>query len=248
MHMGKFLSALLIGSLALPVHAGVVIHTTRVIFDGSKPVAAVQLENSGEVPSLMKSWLEYAAEQPQDKQDKAHENKKLPFIISPPVARIEAKTRQTLRIRYTGEPLAEDRESLFYLNVLDVPPKPKKEQLTGSGNYMQFAITSRLKFFFRPKGLPYGVDEAYEKVTWHIGSNNTVVVKNPTPYFITYSAVSLMSKDKVEQTAKQTDMVAPFSESVFELSKPGNSKADSVEWQLINDFGGIGKGRSVLQY
>lgn len=246
MHMGKFLSALLIGSLALPVHAGVVIHTTRVIFDGSKPVAAVQLENSGEVPSLMKSWLEYAAEQPQDKQDKAHENKKLPFIISPPVARIEAKTRQTLRIRYTGEPLAEDRESLFYLNVLDVPPKPKKEQLAESGNYIQFAVRSRLKFFFRPANLPYSVNNAYEKVTWHI-IDKKLVAKNPTPYFITYSGLSLLAKNAAQQDLEEGGMVAPFSEHSFQLPKQP-LQADSVEWHLINDYGGSQKGRSALQY
>lgn len=228
------------GLAALSAQANVVIGTTRVVFNADKPITTVQLQNTGTAPSLIQSWLDFS------EFNAVETGKKAPFIITPPVTRIEADTRQTLRIRYTGEPLAQDRETLFYLNILDVPPKPKKEQLAESGNYIQFAVRSRLKFFFRPANLPYSVNNAYEKVTWHI-IDKKLVAKNPTPYFITYSGLSLLAKNAAQQDLEEGGMVAPFSEHSFQLSKQP-LQADSVEWHLINDYGGSQKGRSALQY
>ncbi|MEN2733548.1 fimbria/pilus periplasmic chaperone [Escherichia coli] len=55
-------------------------------------------------------------------------------MITPPIFRMDSKSGQTVRIVYTGESLPKDRESLFYLNVLDIPAKPraKKTPITQS--------------------------------------------------------------------------------------------------------------------
>lgn len=52
---------------------------------------------------------------------------------------MEPKSGQTIRIVYTGESLPQDRESLFYLNVLDIPAKPKLEE--NSENSEEITIT-----------------------------------------------------------------------------------------------------------
>ena len=47
----------------------------------------------------------------------------MPFTMVPPLFRLDPKKGQMLRIVYTQEPLATDKETLFWLNVLEVPPR-----------------------------------------------------------------------------------------------------------------------------
>ena len=45
----------------------------------------------------------------------------MPFLL-PPVARITGNSGQQLRIKKLANKLPANKESLFYLNVLDIPP------------------------------------------------------------------------------------------------------------------------------
>ncbi|MDE9471355.1 fimbria/pilus periplasmic chaperone, partial [Xenorhabdus bovienii] len=75
----------------------------------------------------------------------------VPFILTPPVNRIDPNKGQSLRIRYIeNNHLPADRESLFWLNALEIPVKIKEE---GNRNYLQFAIRTCIKIFFRPSSL-----------------------------------------------------------------------------------------------
>ena len=209
-------------------HANIVILGTRIIYPSDQKNITIQLQNKGKRPSLVQSWI-----------DSNQENSDAlalhtPFIITPPVSRIDPQTEQTLRIRYTGQELPQDRESLFYLNVKDIPAKPKTEaKLT---NYLQFTFTSRLKLFFRPTTLPFPVEQAYARVSWHI-DGKSILAKNPTPYYITYSAISIKQHNK-QYHVEQPAMIAPFSEHTFSLPVNIADKTSEVHWRIINDYGG----------
>lgn len=45
--------------------------------------------------------------------------------------------------------LPQDRESLFYLNVIDIPP----DNPARSGNLLKLAMQNRIKLFYRPQGI-----------------------------------------------------------------------------------------------
>ncbi len=47
------------------------------------------------------------------------------MIPAPPFFKIAAKEKQIVRIMKTDSALPTDRESLFWLNVQEIPPKPK---------------------------------------------------------------------------------------------------------------------------
>ncbi|MGC7561062.1 fimbrial biogenesis chaperone [Pasteurella sp. PK-2025] len=217
--------------------ANVVILGTRIVYPQDKKNISIQLENNGDRPALVQAWLD------DGRTNVDPSTIKLPFIITPPVSRMEAKSQQVLRIRYTGEALAQDRESLFYFNLFDIPPKPSKKELDKNPNYLQFAVNNRLKFFFRPTSLPYPVSDAYQKVQWSVNGKK-LVVKNPTPYHITYLEIELKQGKKVYKV-KNADMVAPFAEAQFDLVQPVKGKAD-VHWHVINDYGGKFSGQSTL--
>ena len=139
--------------------ADIVISGTRIIYPQSSKDVVVNLDNHGTKPLLVQTWLD-------DGRDGVNpEELKLPFIITPPVSRIDPKKGQSVRITYTGIPLPQDRESLFWFNVLEIPPKSKaadKENL----NQLQLAFRTRIKFFYRPDGLKGSAGEAAEHLTW----------------------------------------------------------------------------------
>ncbi len=115
-------------SVSAVVQGSVVIMGTRVVYPATQKSISIRLNNDNESPALVQSWLDDgdAAAPP--------ESVHVPFIITPPIFRMDSKSGQTVRIVYTGESLPKDRESLFYLNVLDIPAKPgaKKTPITQS--------------------------------------------------------------------------------------------------------------------
>ncbi len=226
-------AALLIACLASPLaRANVLVGGTRVILPAADGEVTVRLTNENDRPALVQAWIDRG--DPASSPDSVDS----PFLITPPMFRMEPQRDQSLRILFTGEPLPADRESLFWLNVLEVPPKPKAGE--GAQNYLQLALRSRLKLFFRPAGLAGEVVKAPSLLTFVAkqGDGGTVlVVKNPTPFHITLAELSVQAGGKSHQA--ETGMVAPMSElrlRVTGLTTPPAAGA-AVQFSAINDFG-----------
>ncbi len=192
--------------VATASYANVVITGTRIIYPANQKNISVQLSNVGSEPALVQTWIDNGD------SHAAPEQIKTPFVITPPISRVDANKGQTLRITYTGEPLAQDRESIFYFNMLDVPPNPKDK----SQNYLQIALRSRIKLFSRPTDLKVSPEEAYKQVEWRV-QGKQLIANNPTPYFITYSDIAVQVGHKVKVT--HPDMIAPFSQATFNLTQ-----------------------------
>ena len=130
--------------LIYDAHASVTISGTRVVYPLGQREVTVKLDNDSLHPSLVQVWMDdgNAAAKPGDIQ--------VPFVITPPIFRMEPKKSQVLRVMYSGEPLPSDRESVYWLNVLDIPPKAEDAPDT---NALQFAFRIRIKLFVRPAKL-----------------------------------------------------------------------------------------------
>lgn len=219
--------------------AGVVIIGTRIIYPAQQKNVSVQLSNMENSPALIQAWIDNGD------PNAAPETIQTPFVITPPLARIEGNKGQTLRITYTGEPLPQDRESVFYFNLLDIPPKPQDAEIE---NYLQIAVRSRIKLFYRPQNLAISPDDAYQQVQWHIEQYQgkpVLVANNTTPYFITYNDIKLQ-QGKSQVSVKEPTMVAPFSQHRFALSK-NISSASQVVWTVITDYGAKYTNNSALR-
>ncbi|MEE3608878.1 fimbrial biogenesis chaperone [Avibacterium paragallinarum] len=220
--------------------ASIIITGTRVIYPSNQRNVNVQLTNTGDYPSLVQSWID--AGNSRETPDEV----RTPFVITPPITRIEKEKGQTLRITYTGEPLAKDRETVFYLNILDIPPKPIFAENEENRNHLQIAVRSRIKLFFRPSDLNMDAKAAYDKVEWQLVQNQgkkQLLARNPTPYFITFHQIEI-GQNKKRVAVKNPAMIPPFSDYYFELN--ANSTANTVYWVVINDYGGKQKGESKL--
>lgn len=88
-------------------------------------------------------------------------------MITPPISRVEATKSQTLRITAlpNASTLNQQQESVLWLNVLDIPPKPTaKGGETVPDNFLQLAIRSRIKFFYRPSTIKEDANLAADKL------------------------------------------------------------------------------------
>jgi chaperone protein EcpD len=64
-----------------------------------------------------------------------------------------------------GKSLPQDRETLYWFNVLEIPPKSKAAN-DENLNQLQLAFRTRIKFIFRPDGLKGNPLDAAANVTW----------------------------------------------------------------------------------
>jgi chaperone protein EcpD len=238
--LGATLIALAACSVA--ADASVVIGGTRVVFPAAGGEVTVRLNNNGAQPVLVEAWIDAG------NPDSTPDTSRVPFLITPPLFRMNAGKGQSLRIVYTGQTLPTDRESLFWLNVLEIPPKPG----TANGeaqNTLQFAVRSRLKLFFRPANLTGNPLTAASQITWSLardGHGYALVAHNPTPYHVTFSKVSLEAGKAA--LATEAGMVAPLSTLRLPLAEaaPAPAPGAAVAFTTINDFGAAAANQGTI--
>jgi len=220
---------------SLQASASVVIAGTRVVFNAKDRESTIKLTNEGALPALVQVWL--------DKGDPnaAPAEISVPFTATPPVSRIEPGKGQTLRIFYTGEALPKDKESVYWLNVLEIPPEGSVET-----NKLQLAIRSRIKFFYRPSDLSGTALEAPSKLDWQLERGGKQVrLHNPTPYFVSLSSFEVNGMDK--PVFDDGGMVGPGETKGFALKTEVIPRSGlKIRYHAINDFGGTSDGDAVL--
>jgi chaperone protein EcpD len=217
-------AACLISALCtFQVQAGLVINGTRVIYPGDEKEITVQVSNKGQRPVLVQSWLDTGD------SEATPDTITTPFILTPPINRLDSGKAQSLRISgVSTSALPQDRESLYWLNVLEIPGRPGSEMK--NENYLQLAVRSRIKFFWRPASLKEGAASAPRALSWSV-TEQGLKASNPTPYFISLAAVTVGGK------TTDVDMVAPFSDRTFPDVKVSRGSSVHAEW--IDDYGAI---------
>jgi chaperone protein EcpD len=229
--------------LAGSAQAGVVISGTRVIYQASEREITVKLGNEGDTPALVQVWLDTG--NPNALPDES----KVPFTLSPPLFRLDPKKGQSLRLIYTQEPLPQDKESLFWLNVLEVPPRADTATTSNDPNSLQLAFRSRIKLFFRPAGLPGNADDAAAQVRWKFvrkdNGGYALEATNPSPYHVTFSKIAAVD-GATTWTSYKGGMVDPGASVDFDLGSmtPLAAVPAQVDYTFINDYGAGVNGKS----
>ena len=222
--------------LAAPAQADIVINTTRVIYPEQDREITVKLTNDEETqPRLVQAWIDDGA------SDKTPDELDVPFQLTPPVTRMEAGKSQSLRIIHTKDKaLPTDRESVFWLNVLGVPPKPDDAAEQSS---LRFAFRTRIKLFFRPQNLPGKVADAPAALQWKLlpgsGKETVLEVRNPSAYHVSFANVAVALDGRAEEEELQASMVAPGGSERFVLksAQPAPGAKAEVRFKIVNDFG-----------
>ncbi|MDM0020134.1 fimbrial biogenesis chaperone [Variovorax saccharolyticus] len=217
--------------------AGIVITGTRVVYPAQEREVTIKINNTGTLPALVQSWIDDGNEKT------SAQEKSMPFSLLPPVFRVDPGKAQTLRMSYTQEPLPQDRESVFWLNVLEIPPRPDAETRE-SRNLLQMAFRSRIKIFFRPQGLPGDADAAAAGLRWQLTTNEAgtgydLEAENPSAFHVSISKASVSFGEQAYEAG--SGMVAPRGSQRFPLAglaaKP--AAAPRIRFTAINDYGAL---------
>ena len=98
--------------------------------------------------------------------------------------------------------LPTNKESIFYLNVLDIPPNSPEQE---GKNALKFAMQNRIKLFYRPAGIAPVNKVTFKKLLVN-RSGNGLVIKNDSANWVTISDV----KANNVKVNYETIMIAPF--------------------------------------
>lgn len=215
------LTALLAFTLSGQVLAAFTVSGTRFIYEEGKKNISFEVTNNTTDTYGGQVWV-----------DNVSESSGVYMVPTPPFFKVSPKQKQIVRIMKTdGGALPSDRESLFWMNIQEIPPKPKDEK-----NVLSVAINTRIKLFYRPKALAAGRKGA-EKNIEVIRRDGATYLKNPTPYYFAVTGVKADGKVVTlsDDESRKLSILAPSGEAA--VSKiPAGAKSISVD--TINDWGG----------
>ncbi|AOE88136.1 fimbrial biogenesis chaperone [Pseudomonas sp. TCU-HL1] len=216
-------------------NAGITLSGTRVVLQAPAKETSILVRNQAPQDVMIQSWMEI--EGPDDAQD-------LPFAITPNLSRLGANKQQTLRILFQGQGLPTDRESVFRLSVQEIPQK------SANDNTLQIALRQRIKVFYRPAGLPGTVADAPKELKWRLiqqGGKPRMEVTNNSAFHVSFASVKLHNGSKSYDIP--ADMLRPKSSlqlDIKELTGVTSTSGMKIEFQNVNDFGGLDKHSSAL--
>lgn len=223
--MKKLMTALLLVLSSSAIAKNVIVNGTRFIYpEGSKEIS-VQLTNGAPRPALVQTWLDTgdASQSP--------DTIVTPFSITPPITRVEGNSGQTLRIRALDQTqMPKDRESIWYLNILEIPPKVSASAAEGK-NVLQMGIRSRFKFIYRPENL--GDRDLAPKELKVKANGKKLIIQNPSPFYIT---VNDITRGKSASISNAVVMIPPKSTETVDLNTTVGAN-EELTISTISDYG-----------
>lgn len=194
-----------------------------VINEGVSSTSLIISNNHHTKPYLAQTWIE----------DEHGKRDNIPFVVIPPIQRIEANGKSKVRIQVLQgvKELPSNKESVYYFNMREIPPKNERS------NTLTLAIQTRVKLFWRPKNLIISkmddITPGLENVTLTM-INGHFKIDNPTPYHLTFVGIRPSSKGE-NVTGFEPVMVSPEGSGV--LSAPVSATGIKPVLIVVNDYG-----------
>ncbi|EKT53662.1 fimbria/pilus periplasmic chaperone [Providencia burhodogranariea] len=228
-----YISTILLSSFVSgSAFSAIALDRTRIVFNGDQKSVSLTITNkNNQLPYLAQGWVENSQGQKITS----------PFAVLPPVQRVEPEKSTQVRIEALPEiaTLPQDRESIYYFNLREIPPKSDKP------NVLQLALQSKIKLFYRPTGILLNETEMlnnpWQEKMQLMRKGDQFIVKNPTPFFITVIGAAATKNSPVNRQF-QAIMIAPFGEE--NLGVTSSTLGQSPVLTYINDYGG----RPKLQF
>lgn len=214
----------LLGTLAVQqAQAAIALDRTRVVFDDSQNAVSLNISNQNkQLPYLAQGWIE----------DENGNKIQSPLTVLPPVQRLDPGKPSQVKIQAlpAAKALPQDRETLYYFNLREIPPKSDK------ANTLQLALQTRIKLFYRPASIAIdrNAPPPQESITLS-KQGNSYVVNNPTPYYVTF--VDASSKKGAPGIKEFKPLMVPPKGSM-PLSVGADSVGGSPVLTYVNDYGG----------
>lgn len=223
--------------------AGVTAEKTRVVFSAKNSEASLQVLNQNSYPVVVQTWVD------DGEMSSTPDTTQAPIIPLPAIFRMEPGEQRNLRLIYSGEALPKDRESLFWLNLYEIPPRSNAPQ-SPDATRLTITLRTQMKVLFRPVQLqsaPHTINQQLQFTLQNTASTPTLRIDNPTPYFATLSTIKV--KNGATDLAVQDGMIAPFAQQTLPFKQPGSIHSEAgaqVEFTRVDDEGNLIPGTAKL--
>lgn len=212
-------------TLALPAaEAALTINTTRIIHASDARNSSVVVANPTTRHFAVQTWVNTL----EDDTLAA-----VPLIPTPVLFRLDAGKEQMVQINNLPNALPQDRESLFFFNVQEIP------QQTEARNSLNIAMRTRIKLFYRPSQLSGSPESHLKQLSWSLRQREGslyLVVDNPTPFHYTFDQLHVSGAGQSEKPKTQA-MAMPFAEQSYRLTGIRPQPGLQVTFNTINDYG-----------
>ncbi|HHQ5724650.1 TPA: fimbria/pilus periplasmic chaperone [Klebsiella variicola subsp. variicola] len=216
--------------------ASVTMTVTRIIYRSDMHSVDVNLTNNGDMPYRVKIWFD-AANINNEQESKGN----VPFVATPASFRMEAHSGQVVRVYHTASRrlpasyrLPEDRESVFYFNIQQIPPS----KAGGTVTEMPLMSGHQVKLFYRPArlgNLPANVISTIKASPAKERNRTGVTITNTLPFYLNLGRIQLNGVGSSPQVV--AGMVAPFSSRTFWFTRTTKTENNTVSLTVINDQG-----------
>lgn len=213
---------LLITGISLNVSAVVNVDKTRVIFSSGDSAQTINLLNSGDSPTIVQVWTD------DGNINISPDMKSTPIISLPPVMKLLTNELRSLRlILASREKMPKDRESLFWLNIYQIP----SHQVThdSAERKVLLPLRIRLKIFIRPQGIDAPQITDPSRIIFS-SQNKRLTITNPTPWYMNINC-SVDGNNNLNNV-----VVAPKSQITLPIRNQLKS-GEKVHFSVINDNG-----------
>lgn len=207
-------------------NAALTLSATRLVITDDKRSASLVVRNPGNSTYAAQAWVNTEAD------DTTTE---VPLMPAPALFRVGPGQEQLVTVNRLPNTLPDDRESVFYFNLQEIPQKSE-----GTSNTLRIALRTRIKVFMRPSQFKGDPTLRLKELRWHRerqAGRDYLVVDNPTPFHFSFVTLRARSGGK-EHALTVAPMVAPLSRQRYPVDIPlGNDARLAVA--AINDYGGF---------
>lgn len=213
--LGLTMALMIVSQSAL---ASLATDQTRYVFRGDKDALTIMVTNNDKDHTFGgQAWVDNIVEK----------DTRPTFVVTPSFFKVKPQGQQTLRIIMASDHLPKDKESVYWLNLQNIPPA-----LEGSG--IAIALRTKLKLFYRPKALLKGRKGAEEALTLNTRPDGRTMLVNTTPYI--YAIGSLL-----DTNGKRIEVDDDISQKLL-MFMPGDEvqvKENVAKVNSLDDYGAL---------
>ncbi|WP_181317694.1 fimbria/pilus periplasmic chaperone [Photobacterium phosphoreum] len=172
--------------------AALALDATRYIYDGDATSISAIVNNASDKMYGAQVWVANM-----DKSDT-----RPVFIATPSFFKIKGHGKQVFRIMKMTDYMPKNKESVYWLNLQEIPPLLK-------GNGISMAIRTRVKLIYRPQSLIKGRKDAESRMTIEYLPGEQYLV-NSTPYIFSIGELLNNKNKPVVLNAAETKELTMF--------------------------------------
>lgn len=219
----KILILLMLCTFSHSAFAAFILNGTRFIYEEGRKNISIEISNESKETYGGQVWVENVLIPKDD----------VAFVPMPSFFKVDGGKKQVVRIIKVSDKLPQDKESIFWLNVQEIPPVNKDKN-----NVMVVAVNTQVKLIYRPISIAKKRENAEAKMEL-VKEGKYYRLNNPTPYYFAITELKVDGKTiKLEkELSHKLGMVSPKSSIL--LSDIKLLPTSIVVIKAIDDYGAV---------